>query len=226
MYKVFSTLVWFILCSNLLHAQQLVIDGNLEDWSKLAKSDQENKMNYDIRNDDTYLYIALHNNQIAEKFTTASGIEILLDSIKPTDQSLKLVFTFDYQYKKEPQFEKIKLLNFPGIQDTIVPLMNEFGVQAHAILDVANPSAPGTLYPENSQPFIKIEYAIPLTYLPIKDKKLQYSFCLKGFDVAKDGKPYQAHLAMLAKMNSRIQDNMHIAIMNLFTEHFGVYNLQ
>ena len=113
-------------------------------------------MNYDIRNDDTYLYIALHNTQIAEKFTTASGIEILLDSIKPTDQSLKLVFTFDYQYKKEPQFEKIKLLNFPGIQRYHRPLMNEFGVQAHAILDVANPSILAPSIPKTVNPLSRL----------------------------------------------------------------------
>lgn len=193
----------FLMLFSLSHQafSQIDIDGDLKDWgdTTLRYEDKENKLRYDYRQDEDFLYIAIFKNFNAAK-VRPGGVQLQFDKEKITDKSLTITFAYaiptaeDPKKRLEPK-DFIQIENLEGQSSTTIPVFNAYGVTtAYRFIEdkshLKDMRADGQIELHKigrNKSIFKAEVAIPKSLLPVQKGELTLGICLRGMDIKKTG---------------------------------------
>lgn len=210
---------------------QITVDANLKDWgdSTQFKYDEQNRLWYNFKKDEQFLYIAIKKNQNASKYQMG-GVQIVLSSSNIDTNSLQITFAQSLiipninTYVKESH-DYFEIRNYKNIKKQLLAKFNETGIfveWSYTNIDFRpkKPAYNSDEVPADPNIFIA-EVQIPLSNLP---KTLNYGFRLPGTgNLGKTGKK-ELMSRNLFKPPTNIGDEEMIERLYL-TEHYGKLDL-
>ena len=180
---------------------QIDVDADLKDWgdTTLRFEDKDNKLRYDYKQDEDFLYIAIFKNFNAAK-ARSGGVQLQFDKEKITDRSLTITFAYaiptteDPKKRLEPR-DFIQIENFNGQPATVIPVFNEHGIlTAFRFIEdkshLKDMRADGQIELSkigHNKSIFRAEIAIPKSLLPLQKGELILGICLRGMDIKKTG---------------------------------------
>ena len=180
---------------------QIDVDADLKDWgdTTLRLEDKNNKLRYDYRQDDDFLYIAIFKNFNAAK-VRSGGVQLQFDKEKITDKSLTITFAYAIPAPEDPKKrletkDFIQVENLNGQSTAIIPVFNEHGIStAFRFIEdkshLKDMGADGQIELSKigrNRSIFKAEIAIPKSLLPTKKGEILWGICLRGMDIKKTG---------------------------------------
>lgn len=180
---------------------QIDVDADLKDWgdTTLRLEDKNNKLRYDYRQDDDFLYIAIFKNFNAAK-VRSGGVQLQFDKEKITDKSLTITFAYAIPTPEDPKKrleakDFIQVENLNGQSTAIIPVFNEHGIStAFRFIEdkshLKDMGADGQIELSKigrNRSIFKAEIAIPKSLLPTQKGEISLGICLRGMDIKKTG---------------------------------------
>ncbi|HWW41930.1 hypothetical protein [Pedobacter sp.] len=185
------------------------VDGKLDDWKASDwKDDKVTRLSYALANDDKYLYLAIRKDKNAIKINKG-GLSFIL-----VDGKNELNFTYPMVESGKVEQDLISLRGIPSIQDSVISVYNEYGINAAMVSET-----------ETDGPVYTMEFAIPFKniqeVIPAQLKVLNFIIRLKGNN----------NSAMARLLSSSTMDNQSLIrkedLIDLFsvTEMKGIYQI-
>lgn len=212
---------------------QIAIDADLSDWdSTKFQYDDKNKLWFDFRKDDQFLYMAILKKDNVTKIFTGGGVLLSLSAAKIDKDALGIKFAHSVKQKNSQKplivsKEELELLNFKGIASQIIPVFNEWGIQVawkrteidYAPISAAYSYEDRKKVPKNPNIFWA-EIQIPLSLLTENiGSTVNYSICLTGADRNKEGEEALIRRRLFDNRNSIHEQELYETF--YFTEYFG-----
>lgn len=194
MKKLLLMLFYLLIATSSLQAQ-IDLDGNLSDWDTTSfKYDNENKLHYQFKKDENFLYMAILKDYNGMKVLSGGGIELFFDKEQPDSNSLSLTYAHRLvdpvtQEVHMPSFDFFEL-HSPNGKRQILPKYNETGVSVACFSYVEMPKEQVVHYDKNrntASVFIS-EVQIPLELLcQFYGGNITFKIRLRGADKSLKG---------------------------------------
>lgn len=204
--KTIYLIFTFFLLYTLPASAQITVDADLTDWgdTTLRYEDKENKLRYDYRQDENFLYIAIFKNDNAPK-ASVGGVQLYLDKGKITNKSFMITFAYWFSDPDDPNKrysakDYIQLDNFQEKSTQLVPIYNEYGITAvydylkdESHLKDKRPDGQIELSKiGKNKSIFRAEVSIPKALLPQQADEILMKICLRGIDFEKTGNAFFA----------------------------------
>ncbi|ERJ60127.1 hypothetical protein M472_15285 [Sphingobacterium paucimobilis HER1398] len=225
-----------LFCLSYHAFSQIDVDADLKDWgdTSLRFEDKNNKLRYDYREDEDFLYIAIFKNFNAAK-VRSGGVQLQFDTEKITDKSLTITFAYAIPTAEDPKKrleakDFIQVENLNGQSAAVIPVFNEHGIStAFRFMEdkshLKDMRADGQIELSKigrNKSIFKVEIAIPKSLLPTQKGEISLGICLRGMDIKKTGNAlahiYNGMMPPAAKTPYEEETNDSISFSEYFTK--------
>lgn len=194
MKRLLSILFYLLIATSSIRAQ-IDLDGNLSDWDTTSfKYDNENKLHYQFKKDENFLYLAILKDYNGTKALSGGGVELFFDKEKPDSNSFSLTYAHRLV---DPVTKKVDMasfdffeLNSPNGKKQLLPKYNETGISVACFSYVETPKEQVVHYDKNRNvaSVFKSEVQIPLEILRQHyGNSITFKIRLRGMDKSLKG---------------------------------------
>ncbi|ERJ60142.1 hypothetical protein M472_15370 [Sphingobacterium paucimobilis HER1398] len=206
-------------------------DGKLDEWQQpLQAYNDDTHIAYSLANDDQYLYLAVKSDRTSKIFTGGITLEMVKD-----DENVAVTYPYNFSYnkrkhrntglnpntpKKISDLTEIEAYGIPDIKTNIIPLLNEYGLQA-GLYYVKE----GEGDEEEKEVFYTVEIAVPIQYLQITgSKELNYRIRLRGEIPSPDFEGVKKPQGFHFKSDGSMVPFSQALIEKMYQKHLDLYN--
>lgn len=194
MKKILLILFYFSVITSSLQAQ-IDLDGNLSDWDTTSfKYDDQNKLHYEFKKDEKFLYMAILKDYNGMKVLSGGGVEVFFDKEKPDSNSFSLTYAHRLV---DPATQEIHMASFdffelhsPDGKKQILSKYNETGISVACFSYVQIPKEEIVRYDKTRDmaSIFKSEVQIPLELLrQYYGDSITFKIRLRGADKSLKG---------------------------------------
>ncbi|RAJ11177.1 hypothetical protein LX64_00785 [Chitinophaga skermanii] len=115
-------------------ANNLKVDGNIEDWGELKSFNKDGNFWYSIANDNEFIYLAIKKTYNITKAISRTGIQFYISKNGEKNIASAPLVQFPVvvaNNKRIPmgQWNEIAVKDIPAISDSVISIYNEFGIK-------------------------------------------------------------------------------------------------